>query len=158
LGLIEIDLDLAASLGGSRFQREHPRYVPVHRALADAFDDPAIAGYDLVLIDCAPNFNMVTRTALTASDYVLIPARPDYLSTLGIDYLRARLSRFVQEYTEVAETPINPEIIGVVHTMVQRAGAGILAAHKPNMERLEQIEIPVFRQTVRDNKRAITEA
>src|SRR5262249_5376047 len=60
LGLIEIDLDLAAGLGGARYQKSSPRYVPVHRLLADALRDEAFAAHDVVLIDCAPNFNMVT--------------------------------------------------------------------------------------------------
>jgi chromosome partitioning protein len=162
LGLIEIDLDLAASLGGSRFQQAHPRFLPVHRLLADALNDAAFDTYDVVLIDCAPNFNMVTRTGIVASDHLLIPARPDYLSTLGIGYLRARLSRLVAEYGEVAEAvaeaPIAPEILGVVYTMIQYAGPGILLAQRQSMEQVERIEIPAFRQTIRENKTAFTDA
>jgi chromosome partitioning protein len=158
LGLIEIDLDLAAGLGGSRFQKTNPRFLPVHRMLADALREQAFAGYDAILIDCAPNFNMVTRTAIVASDHVLVPARPDYLSTLGIDYLRARLSRLVEEYNGVARSPINPEIVGVVYTMIQYAGTGILKAQRASMERMDGIEIPVFRQTIRENKTAFTDA
>jgi chromosome partitioning protein len=158
LGLIEIDLDLAAALGGARFQRAHPRYLPVHRMLAEALGDPAFAGYDTILIDCAPNFNMVTRAAIVASGHVLVPARPDYLSTLGIDYLRTRLSKLIEEYNSVAPSPINPEILGVVYTMIQRTGAGILKAQQASMERMERIEMPTFRQTIRENKTAFTDA
>jgi len=158
LGLIEVDLDLAAGLGGARFQRSSPRFLPVHRLLADALNDDAFAGYDAVLIDCAPNFNMVTRNAIVASDYVLVPARLDYLSTLGIDYLRTRLSRLIEDYNGKARSPINPEIVGVVYTMIQRAGTGMLKAQLATMQRMEQIEIPVFRQTIRENKTAFTDA
>jgi chromosome partitioning protein len=158
LGLIEIDLDLAAGLGGSRFQRANPRFRRLHRLLADALREDAFAGYDAILIDCAPNFNMVTRTAIVASDHVLIPARPDYLSTLGIDYLRARLSRLIEDYNGATGSPINPEIVGVVYTMIQYTGAGILKAQRASMERMDSIEIPVFRQTVRENKTAFTDA
>jgi chromosome partitioning protein len=158
LGLIEVDLDLAASLGGARYLHLHPRFLPVHRVLADAIGDPAFDAYDVVLIDCAPNFNMVTRTAIVASDHLLIPARPDYLSTLGIDYLRTRLSRLVDRYGQVAPAAITPEILGVVYTMIQYAGPGILIAQRQSMERLEQIEMPAFRQTIRENKSAFTDA
>jgi chromosome partitioning protein len=158
LGLIEVDLDLAAGLGGSRFQRTNPRFLGVHRMLADALADQAFDGYDVILIDCAPNFNMVTRTAIVASDHVLVPARPDYLSTLGIDYLRARLSRLIEDYNGAAPSPINPEIVGVVYTMIQYTGAGILKAQRASMERMDAIEIPVFRQMMRENKTAFTDA
>lgn len=162
LGLIDVDLDLAAGLGGSRFQLDSPRFLPVHRVLAEALQDPAFAQYDAILIDCAPNFNMVTRTAIVASDHVIIPARPDYLSTLGIDYLRTRLSRLVEEYNAVAGRAavgdINPEILGVVYTMIQQASAGPINAQRASMDRLRQIEISVFPQTIRDNKTAVTDA
>src|SRR6266545_4092068 len=141
LGLIEVDLDLAAGLGGARFQRSSPRFLPVHRLLADALNDDAFAGYDAVLID-----------------YALVPARLDYLSTLGIDYLRTRLSRLIEDYNGKARSPINPEIVGVVYTMIQRAGTGMLKAQLATMQRMEQIEIPVFRQTIRENKTAFTDA
>jgi chromosome partitioning protein len=158
LGLIEVDLDLAFRLGGSEFLTSSPAYVPVHRLLADALGGSAFDGYDVVLMDCAPNFGMVTRAAMVASDHLLIPARPDYLSTLGIAYLRRRLSDLAAEYEEVAGTPVTPEILGVVHTMVQIAGTGMLVAQRTSMEALSRIEIPFFRQTIRDNKTAVTQA
>ena len=158
LGLIDVDLDLAAALGGARFQAGHPEFVAVHRLFAEALDDPAFQQYDMVLIDCAPNFNMVTRTAIVASDHVLIPARPDYLSTLGIDYLRGRLSGLITSYNDIATLDINPEIVGVVYTMVQLAGRAPITAQRVSMERLAQIEIPIFPQYIRDNKTAITDA
>lgn len=158
LGLIEMDLDLAASLGGARFQRSNPRFVPVHRMLGEALAGEPFAGYDTVLIDCPPNFNLVTRTALVASDDVLVPARLDVMSTLGIDYLRARLSSLVDSYNGVAELPINPEIVGVVYTMIQPTSAGMLAAQRSVKERMAALEIPEFQQTIRENKRAFIEA
>jgi chromosome partitioning protein len=158
LGLIEMDLDLAASLGGARFLQTHPRFLTTHRLLADAMADRAFDHYDVVLIDCAPNFNMITRAGIVASDHLIVPARPDYLSTLGLDYLRARLSRLVAQYAEVSSDPIAPEILGVVHTMIQYTPGGILAAQRQSMQNLERIEIPAFRQTIRDNKTAFTDS
>ncbi|WP_279379164.1 ParA family protein [Thermobrachium celere] len=42
-------------------------------------------------MDCPPSFGMVTKNAIIASDYYLIPAKMDYLSTLGINQLRNRV-------------------------------------------------------------------
>lgn len=158
LGLVELDLDLAALVGGARFRSSSPRFLPVHRMLADALRDEAFAGYHAIMMDCAPNFNMVTRTALVASDFVLVPARLDTMSTLGVDYLRTRLSRLIEEYNGVAPGPINPEIVGVVYTMVQRAGSGMLNAQRSVSERMEDIEIATFRQAIRENKGAFIRA
>jgi chromosome partitioning protein len=155
LDLIEVDLEFAASLGGSRFQQGSPRYLELHRALADALADQAFDEYDLVLIDCPPNFAMVTRTAIVASEHLLVPAKPDYLSTLGIGYLRQRLSSLVSDYNRVAGAShgeINPTIVGVVFNMVQYASAGPINALRDFLDLPDSIEIPVFSQRIRENK------
>ncbi|HEY8474364.1 MAG TPA: ParA family protein [Natronosporangium sp.] len=152
LDLIEVDLEFAAQLGGSRFQHGSPRYLELHRVLADALADPAFDEYDLVLIDCPPNFAMVTRTAIVASEHLLVPAKPDYLSTLGISYLRQRLSALINDYNRVAPVPINPEIIGVVFNMVQYASTGPITALRDFLTLPQTIEIPVFNQRIRENK------
>src|ERR1044072_229681 len=36
LGLVDVDLDFAAELGGSRFQHGSPRYLELHRSLVEA--------------------------------------------------------------------------------------------------------------------------
>lgn len=155
LGLVDADLDFAAELGGSRFQHGSPRYLELHRALADGLADPAFAEYDLVLIDCPPNFTMVTRTAIVASDYLVVPARADYLSTLGIGYLRRKLSELVNEYNRVCgDGPgqINPVVLGVVFNMIQYAAAGPILASREFLSLPDDIEVPAFRQRIRESK------
>jgi len=155
LSLMDADLDLAADLGGSRFQHGSPRYLELHRSLADALADETMREYDLVLIDCPPNFTMVTRTAIVASDHLLVPAKPDYLSTLGIDYLRKKLSELVRDFNRVAGTgseQISPTILGVVFTMVQYASSGPLLASRNYLRLPDSVEIPAFRQMIRENK------
>lgn len=155
LMLTDADLDFAANLGGSRFQHGSPRYLPLHRALADALAAPAFSEYQVVLIDCPPNFTMVTRTGIVASDYILIPARPDYLSTLGIDYLRKKVSELVTDYNKVATDgadQISPQILGIVFTMVQYTGHGPLLALRNFIGHPATIEIPRFQQMIRDSK------
>jgi chromosome partitioning protein len=97
LGLINVDLDLASELGGVTQARIKQNYVKVHRRMAEELSKSQFQEYDVILIDCPPNFNIVTKTAIVASEYVLIPAKPDYLSTLGIDYLRRSLGELVQD-------------------------------------------------------------
>jgi len=153
LGLIDVDLDLAAHVGGSRFQISSDGYLWVHRLLADALGDDVFRDYDLIMIDCAPNFNMVTRTAIVACDHILIPAKADYLSTLGIDYLRRKLSELVRDYNGVAGAEaIDPAILGVVFTMIQFAGEVPIIAVRNYVTHTEQYDVPVFRQMIRESK------
>jgi chromosome partitioning protein len=153
LGLIDIDLDLAAHVGGSQFEISGSGYLWAHRLLADALTEADFADYDAVLIDCAPNFNMITRTAVVASDHILIPAKADYLSTLGIDYLRRKLTELVRDYNAIAGgEAIDPGILGVVFTMIQHSAEGPIIAVRNYVTHTEQYGVPVFRQMIRESK------
>lgn len=58
--------------------------------------------YDLVLLDCPPNFYVMVKNAITASEYYIVPARPDYLSTLGVTELKKKINKYLTEYDEYA--------------------------------------------------------
>jgi chromosome partitioning protein len=49
--------------------------------------------YDLVLIDSAPGLSVVTECWLREADFCLSPAKPDYLSTRGLQFLQQFGSR-----------------------------------------------------------------
>ena len=155
LGLVDVDLDFAALLGGSRFQHGSPRFLELHRALSDALQEQTFDEYDLVLLDCAPNFTMVTRTGIVASDHILIPAKADYLSTLGIDYLRKKVSELVRDFNRVAvngTAQISPNFLGVVFTMIQYGNNGPILASRNFIGLTDSLELPVFNQMIRENK------
>ena len=50
--------------------------------------------YDNFIFDCPPNYNLTTQNGLFASDNQIIPAIPDYLSTLGISLIQSEVSDF----------------------------------------------------------------
>ncbi|MFI5937006.1 ParA family protein [Actinoplanes sp. NPDC051494] len=168
LGLIDIDLELAAGLGGTTLAESKRRFLQLHGCLAEALQAPAFRDYDVVLIDCAPNFGLVTKTAIVASDFVLVPAKPDYLSTLGIGYLKGSVDKLVGEYNDyIDHNPrgeptgprIRPRFAGVVFTMTQvQSGQPILAQRTP-MENLREVGImPIFDATVRNSPRYFADA
>lgn len=153
LGLINIDLDLAYLLSGAPPNRLHQRRARVFGRLRSQLNAYATeAGYDYVLIDCPPNFNIVTKNAIVASHQIVIPAKPDYLSTLGIDYLMRSLRTLVQEFNEDSKSVvIEPRILGVVFTMIQVLKGRPIGVQRQYM-RAEAVPVPVFRSTVRENK------
>ncbi len=166
LGLINVDLELATQLGGANMSQAKRNYVRVHSRLANGLAHLAHEGFDLALIDCPPNFNIVTKTAIVASDYVLVPAKPDYLSTLGISYLQRNLRQLVDDYNEYAgvdggdsvET-IDPKVLGVVFTMVQFRNQEPISAHRGYIRQVEALDgVPVFRSYIRENKTLFGEA
>jgi chromosome partitioning protein len=54
--------------------------------------------YDVVLIDCAPTESMLTTAAYMASDSVLIPVKPEFLSTIGLPLVVNSLNEYSERY------------------------------------------------------------
>ena len=165
LGLINVDLELATELGGASLKQAKHNYLKVHRRLAEGIAGLPENEYDLVVIDCPPNFNIATKNAIVASDFVLIPAKPDYLSTLGIDYLQRSLRELVHDYNDYAEldqgsdeSRISPKILGVVFTMVQEYAGEPISAIRPFIAQTKKLQMPVFDTYVKENKTVFAEA
>lgn len=49
---------------------------------------------DLILIDCSPTESVFTTAAYHASDYVLIPVKPEFFATIGFPLLAESLTNF----------------------------------------------------------------
>ncbi len=165
LGLINVDLELATELGGASLKQSKLNYLKVHRRLLEGLSEPSFEEYDAILIDCPPNFNVVTKTAIVASETVLIPAKADYLSTLGIDYLQRSLNELVADYNEYAELqtgeaadPIQPRVLGVVFTMLQFYAGQPISALRPYIAQTKRLGVPVFDSYLRENKTLFSDA
>ena len=164
LGLINVDLELATALGGANLGQAKRNFMKVHLRLRSALT-PLVDDFDLVLIDCPPNFNIVTKNAIIASDHVLVPAKPDYLSTLGIDYLQRNLDQLVQDFNEYmqleegeSKNTIGPEIMGVVFTMIQLYRGKPISSQRPYISQIRNLGLPVFDAWIRENKTIFADA
>lgn len=167
LNLIGVDAELAASsFGGAASERlAATNYLKVHSLLIDGLTDAGVGlNYDHVLIDCPPNFGMVTKTGLVASDGILIPAIPDYLSTIGIEYLRRHISELVDAFNQRVRqarrsrsrswSQIDPDIMGVVPTMIQVYGGRPIITQREYMDSIEsRTGLTVFDTFIRRNNR-----
>jgi chromosome partitioning protein len=168
LGLIDIDLQLAAKLGGTTLGESKRKFLQLHGCLAEALRARSFRDYDIVLIDCPPNFGLVTKTAIVASGYVLVPAKPDYLSTLGIGYLRHSVDRLVVEYNEyvdhdsggaVSGKRIDPQFAGVAFTMTQIHAGQPISTQRMHIENTRELgDMPVFDASIRNSPRYFAEA
>lgn len=164
LGLINIDLELATLLGGASPAQAGKKYLKVHGKLRAELNNLASEmNYDVVLIDCPPNFNIVTKNALIASDKILVPAKPDYLSTLGIDYLKRSVETLVKDFNSYAEKDadfeeLSPNLMGVVFTMIQITSGEPIAAQRQYISQTKRMGVPVFDATFRENKTIFADA
>ena len=94
--------------------------------------------YDWVIIDCPPNLYLMTQNALHASDYYVVTAIPDHLSTIGLNIL----TRKVREIGEgiAAAQPLAgesgntvAELGGIVFVKVRMGGTMITNTHSDTM-------------------------
>ena len=82
------------------------REQTLQRALA-----PALADYDVILIDCQPSLGLLTVNALTASNGVIVPLECEYFALRGVALLKTTIDKVRER--------LNPrlEIDGVLGTM-----------------------------------------
>ena len=74
------------------------------RLIANRFQDK-----DLIIIDCAPTESIFTKVAYHASNYILVPVKPEFLATIGFPLLGESLNEFK------LRNPTHPlSVIGVV--------------------------------------------
>lgn len=66
--------------------------------------------YDLILIDCPPTESMLTAAAYMSSDYLVVPVRPEYLSTIGLPLL----VRSLADYKKAYKNEPHPKLAGIV--------------------------------------------
>ncbi len=76
--------------------------------LASSFLQQHAPDYDLVIVDPPPTDSMATDAAYLATNHVLVPVRPEFLSSIGFPLLARSVNSFRSQY------PSHPlEVVGV---------------------------------------------
>ena len=100
LDLVPSKLELAWTLKNPH-QKEHL----LRDFLGDVKDN-----YDLILMDCPPTESMLTTAAYLASDYLIVPVRPEFLSTIGLPLL----VRSLEDHKHNYKNEPFPELAGII--------------------------------------------
>ncbi|WP_367650777.1 ParA family protein [Nocardioides sp. zg-1308] len=137
MDLLPSNIDLSAA--EVQLVHEVAREQTLQRVLA-----PALADYDIILIDCQPSLGLLTVNALTASDGVIVPLECEYFALRGVALLKTTIDKVRER--------LNPklEIDGVLGTMFD----GRTLHSREVMERLvsawgDKVFHTVIRRTVK---------
>lgn len=102
----------AIALGEEDFENIWNRF---ERVLIRDILKPVRDKYDFILLDCAPGYNLMTRSALATSDFYVLPAKPEPLSVVGIQLLERRIAKLKDSHEH--EAKINTKMLGIVFSM-----------------------------------------
>ena len=74
---------------------------PAEKAhLLSSFLSQHAADYDFVVVDPPPTDSMTTNAAYLATNYVLVPVRPEFLSSIGFPLLAQSVTSFSHQYPD----------------------------------------------------------
>lgn len=121
----------AASEGESNFNQVWNHF---ESGLIKGILEPVLNKYDFIILDCAPGYNLLTRSGIVASDYYLLPARPEPLSIVGIQLLERRISKLKESHK--SENIVNLKMLGIV--FILSGGTLMGRYYKQVMQRVTQ--------------------
>lgn len=87
------------------------------KVLVKGILEPVIKDYDFIILDCAPGYNLLTRSGIMASNFYLLPARPEPLSVVGIQLLERRIARLRETHNNAENNVMNLRMLGIVFIM-----------------------------------------
>ena len=103
--------------------------------------------YDVIVLDCAPTESILTTAAYLVSDWILIPVRPEYLSTIGLPLLAQSLTEFGARYPGQA-----PDIAGIVFNALSNYSPEEVTSRREVVNLAAQHGWHVFQRQVRYSK------
>lgn len=116
------------------------------RDLIKRIIEPISEDYDFIIMDCAPGYNLLTRSGIAASNYYILPARPEPLSLVGIQLLERRVAKLKETHQDVEKLNIN--LLGIV--FILSAGGLMGRYYKQVMKRVKDDFNPdqLFNQSI----------
>ena len=149
LDLIPCDIDLLGEdLGGGQIVGAFPTMEALRknaqlylreRSFLKRIIENVEDRYDWVVIDCPPNLYLMTQNALHASDYYVVTAIPDHLSTIGLNILTRKIGG-IGEQISAAQTLAGSgddhtvaDLGAIVFVKVRMGGSMITNTHETTM-------------------------
>lgn len=138
-----LDMKLAREKRSGRDYREETKFEIDKLSIIKNIIESVAEEYDYILLDCPPNVNLITQNALFASDYYVVPAIPDFLSTIGIALINERMNKFNKDYRSMwsyaglPENYIDTKFGGIIFNMVDEYNGTPKNGHKEIMESME---------------------
>jgi chromosome partitioning protein len=86
---------------------------------------PVVDDYDFIILDCAPGYNLLTRSGIMASHFYIMPARPEPLSLVGMQLLERRITK-LRESHEDDKNCLESSLLGIAFIL---SGSSLFARY-----------------------------
>ena len=99
--------------------------------------------YDWIIIDCPPNLYLMTQNALHASDYYVVTAIPERLSTIGMSILVDKVRKIgalispIQTLADSNRHKVIANLGAIVFVKVRSGGSMITTVHQESMNSIQ---------------------
>jgi chromosome partitioning protein len=118
--LFGMDLKLATKMGHDNLKAKWF----LKKAMAKIQDE-----YSYIFIDCPPNLYLATQNGLFASDYYVIVALAEYLSTLGIAHIQKSIQSIFEDAGKFAKDIgasafLPPDLLGIIFNRLRTIDHG----------------------------------
>ncbi|MFN3604931.1 MAG: ParA family protein [Leptonema sp. (in: bacteria)] len=129
LNLPEYEMKLVTSkpMYMSREEFEKSRFLILSQSL-----EKLEQSFDLIFLDCPPNIYMLSRNAILASDYYIIPTIPDFISSYGIPFIYYHIEEFKKNWNH------STEFLGIILNKVKMQKGQLIKEHQQEYNHLAQ--------------------
>lgn len=142
LNLPEYEMKLVANkpLHLSTEEFENQRFLILNHFIKNIHNK-----FDIIILDCPPNIYMLSRNAILASNYYIIPTIPDFVSSFGIPFIYHHIEDFVQSWYG------NTKFLGIILNKIRQQKQILIKEHRLEYEKLkEQFPNKVFSNFITD--------
>ncbi|GIX41497.1 MAG: cobyrinic acid a,c-diamide synthase [Leptospiraceae bacterium] len=142
LNLPEYEMKLVANkpLHLSTEEFENQRFLILNHFIKNIHNK-----FDIIILDCPPNIYMLSRNAILASNYYIIPTIPDFVSSFGIPFIYHHIEDFVQSWYG------NTKFLGIILNKIRQQKQILIKEHRLEYEKLkEQFPNKVFNNFISD--------
>ena len=142
--LVLVDMMLAREKKSASSHQKETELELEKMAIIKKAIDQVIDDYDYIILDCPPNINLVTQNAFFASELYVIPAIPDFLSTVGISLIKSEMDKLNKNFRGMIQYSNSlidfkdTEMLGIIFNMVNEHGKKPKATHEETIDNVRK--------------------
>lgn len=155
--LVLVDMRLARERKSGTSHQEETQFELEKVSIIHNAIKKVEAEYDYIILDCPPNINFVTQNSFFTSQHYIIPAIPDFLSTVGISLIKSEMEKLNKNfkgminYSDAKVNFSDSKMLGIIFNMVDEYAGGPKDTHSNTISDMKKQHVNmVFENYITD--------